>query len=288
MVRFLEHPADLSHALPRPTLRGDAGHDPHREYGGGGLGNADRGVGSERRERRAALDDARRCLTGQRRRGACYRESLRRPAAARQAGAGHSRPWRRHLSQWPERGGDELIPVRRSGGRNRRPRDTAVASVDPGTLPDAGGAQMRKLKIIEHISLDGVISPGGPGEYGDDYVNGGWTAPDRRPAGAAAVVEVQGTGFDLLLGRRTYDLWAAFWPKVKGGPFADGLNAARKYVATHRPESLGWGPVGDLGTDVMAGVRPGQTTDGPGPTLRGSFTLASPVPAPQLGQLGGS
>ena len=105
---------------------------------------------------------------------------------------------------------------------------------------------MRKLKIIEHISLDGVISPGGPGEYGDDYANGGWTAPYRNPAGAAAVAEAQGTGFDLLLGRRTYDLWAGFWPKVKGGPFADGLNAAKKYVATHRPESLGWGPVGDL------------------------------------------
>ena len=76
---------------------------------------------------------------------------------------------------------------------------------------------MRKLKIIEHVSLDGVISPGGPGEYGDDYANGGWTAPYRSPAGAAALAEAQGTGFDLLLGRRTYDLWADFWPTVKGG-----------------------------------------------------------------------
>jgi dihydrofolate reductase len=134
---------------------------------------------------------------------------------------------------------------------------------------------MRKLKIIEHISLDGVISPGGPGEYGDDYANGGWTAPYRSPAGAAAVVEAQGTGFDLLLGRRTYDLWADFWPKVKGGPFADGLNAARKYVATHRPESLGWGPVGDLGTDVMAGIRRVKSSDGPDLIVWGSSTLTS-------------
>src|SRR6266513_2097876 len=132
---FLEHPADLSHALPRPTLRDHAGHDSHREYGGGGLGNADRGVGSERRARRAALDDARGCLTAQRRGGASHRESIRRPAAARQAGAGHSRPWRRHLSQWPERGGDELIHVWRSGGRNRCPRDTGVGGVFPATLP---------------------------------------------------------------------------------------------------------------------------------------------------------
>ena len=91
---------------------------------------------------------------------------------------------------------------------------------------------MRKIKIIEHISLDGVISPGGPGEYGDDYANGGWTAPYRSPAGAAAIVDAQGTGFDLLLGRRTYDLWADYWPKVKGGPFAEGLNAAKKYVVS--------------------------------------------------------
>src|SRR2546426_11410789 len=148
----------------------------------------------------------------------------------------------------------------------------------PGTLPDAGGDEeerMRRLKIIEHISLDGVISPGGPGEYGDDYANGGWTAPYRSPAGAAAISEAQGTGFDMLLGRRTYDLWAGFWPKVKGGPFADGLNAARKYVVTHRPESLGWGPVGDLGTDVMAGVRRVKATDGPDLIVWGSSTLTS-------------
>src|SRR5258708_27481281 len=141
---------------------------------------------------------------------------------------------------------------------------------------------MRKLKILEHISLEGVISPGGPGEYGDDYANGGWTAPYRGPAGAAAVAEAQGTGFDLLLGRRTYDLWAGFWPKVKGGPFADGLNAARKYVATHRPESLGWGPVGDLGTDVMAGGCRRQTTDRPNLTLLGRLTPTAPLLCPGL------
>jgi dihydrofolate reductase len=134
---------------------------------------------------------------------------------------------------------------------------------------------MRKIKIIEHISLDGVISPGGPGEYGDEYANGGWTAPFRSPDGAAAVVEAQGTGFDLLLGRRTYDLWASFWPTVKGGPFADGLNAAKKYVATHRPESLEWGPLGDLGTDAIEGVRRVKSTDGPDLIVWGSSTLTS-------------
>jgi dihydrofolate reductase len=133
---------------------------------------------------------------------------------------------------------------------------------------------MRTIRIIEHISLDGVISPSAQGED-SDYANGAWTAPYRSPAGAAAVLEAQGTGFDLLLGRRTYDLWAGYWPKIKGGPFADGLNAARKYVATHRPESLGWGPVGDLGTDVMAGIRRVKSSEGPDLILWGSSTLTS-------------
>jgi dihydrofolate reductase len=61
-----------------------------------------------------------------------------------------------------------------------------------------------------------------------------------------AVAEAQGSSFDLLLGRRTYDIFAAYWPKAWNGPLANGLNAATKYVATHRPDSLGWGPVGDL------------------------------------------
>src|SRR5262249_4250403 len=95
------------------------------------------------------------------------------------------------------------------------------------------------------------------------------------PAGAEALAEAQGKGFDLLLGRRTYDLWASFWPKVKGGPFADSLNAATKYVATHRPDGLGWGPVGDLGADVMEGVRRLKSQDGPDLIVWGSATLTS-------------
>ncbi len=130
---------------------------------------------------------------------------------------------------------------------------------------------MRKIRIFEHISLDGVISP--PGDSA--FAAGGWSGPYRTPAGAAALAEVQGTGFDLLLGRHTYDLWSDFWPKIKGGPFADSLNAATKYVATHRPESLKWGPVGDLGADIMEGIRGLKSTDGPDLIVWGSSTLAS-------------
>jgi len=134
---------------------------------------------------------------------------------------------------------------------------------------------MRKIRIFEHASLDGVIQPGGPGEYADDFAHGGWTAPYRSPAGLAALLEVQGRTFDLLLGRRTYDLWAGFWPKAGSSPMADSLNAATKYVATHRPDSLGWGPVKDLGTDVMESVRGIKSKDGPDLVVWGSSTLTS-------------
>lgn len=134
---------------------------------------------------------------------------------------------------------------------------------------------MRKIRIFEHVSLDGAISPGARGEYSDDFAHGGWTAPYRSPDGAALVLEAQGPSFDLLLGRRTYDLWSGHWPKAGGNPMADGLNAATKYVATHRPETLAWGPVGDLGADAMAGIRRVKDQDGPDLIVWGSATLAS-------------
>ena len=130
---------------------------------------------------------------------------------------------------------------------------------------------MRKIRIMEHVSLDGVISP--PGD--SDFAQGGWSVPYRTPDGAAPLAERQGKSFDLLLGRRTYDQWAGFWPKVKDSPFAEGLNAATKYVATHRPENLEWGPVGNLGADVMEGIRDIKSKDGPDLVVWGSTTLTS-------------
>ncbi len=133
---------------------------------------------------------------------------------------------------------------------------------------------MRNIRIVEHISLDGIISPGGRNED-SDYSNGGWTAPYRTPAGAQAVAEAQGERFDLLLGRRTYDHWAEFWPTVKGGPFADRLNAATKFVATHRPDSLSWAPAESLGVDILESIRRIKSQDGPDLLVCGSSTLTS-------------
>src|SRR5512139_2832564 len=132
--------------------------------------------------------------------------------------------------------------------------------------------QMRKLKIIEHISLDGVIQVSG--EDGD-FPYGDWTAPYRTPAGRDIIIAAHGRGFDLLLGRRTYDIWSGFWPKAPSSPIADGLNAATKYIATHRPESLEWGPFEGLGPDIVEGIRRIKSKDGKDLVLSGSCTLTS-------------
>ena len=134
---------------------------------------------------------------------------------------------------------------------------------------------MRKIKIIEHISLDGVIqAPGGPEEdTGNGFKHGGWSAPHADPEGGKAIMEAQGDAFDLLLGRRTYDIFSGFWPKAPKSPMADSLNAARKYVATHNPKTLAWGPAEDLGADIVAGIRRIKEKSGPQLIVWGSSTL---------------
>ncbi|WP_257310334.1 dihydrofolate reductase family protein [Geothrix fuzhouensis] len=131
---------------------------------------------------------------------------------------------------------------------------------------------MRNLRIIEHISLDGVIQHSADG---GDFRHSEWTVPYRTPAGREAMLAAYGGSFDLLLGRRTYDLWSAYWPKAPGSPMADGLNAATKYVATHRPESLEWGPFQGLGPDLVGDLRRLKAQDGPNLILSGSSTLTS-------------
>lgn len=134
---------------------------------------------------------------------------------------------------------------------------------------------MRKIRIMEHISLDGVLDGEFQREDGEGFTQGGWTIPFRSPAGLEAVMEAQGSHFDLLLGRRTYDAWADFWPKAGNSPIANGINAATKYIATHRPDSLKWGPVKDLGVDILEGIRGVKSTDGPDLIVWGSSTLTS-------------
>lgn len=131
---------------------------------------------------------------------------------------------------------------------------------------------MRSLTIISHVSLDGVIqhSPDGT-----DFPYGDWTVPYRTPEGRDLVTAAHGETLDLVLGRRTYDLFSGFWPTAPSSPLTDRLNAATKYVATHRPESLEWGPSKGVGPDLADDVRRLRSEDGPGLVVLGSSTLTS-------------
>ena len=120
---------------------------------------------------------------------------------------------------------------------------------------------MRKLIVAEFISLDGVIqAPGGPEEDPNDgFSLGGWQVPYDDEAIGQAVMELFSQPFELLLGRRTYDIWARYWPRIGADspdhPIAGPFNSVPKHVATHRPESLDWNNSHPLGRDIIGAVR---------------------------------
>lgn len=130
---------------------------------------------------------------------------------------------------------------------------------------------MRKLKLIEHISLDGFIQTTDE----DGFPYGDWSAPYRSPEGLAVVLEIYGEKFDLLLGRKTYDIFSNFWPKAPKSPMSDRLNAATKFVITHNPQSVEWGPVKALNSNLVEDVRALKESSGRDLIMAGSSTLAS-------------
>ena len=117
---------------------------------------------------------------------------------------------------------------------------------------------MRKLIAAEHISLDGVIqAPGGPREDpSGGFRFGGWSVPYDDDAIGRAVQDLHAQPFELLLGRRTYDIWAAYWPNVPAGhTIADLFNSVPKHVATHRPDTLDWQNSHALEGDLADAIR---------------------------------
>jgi dihydrofolate reductase len=125
---------------------------------------------------------------------------------------------------------------------------------------------MRKLIVAEHISLDGVIQgPGGPDEDpSGDFRLGGWTAPYSDEGIGQAVQDLHSQPFELLLGRRTYDIWAAYWPRVQTGhAIGDLFNSVPKHVATHRSDTLDWQNSHPLEGDLAGAVGALKHQDGP-------------------------
>src|SRR5438046_10619934 len=99
---------------------------------------------------------------------------------------------------------------------------------------------MRKISVLEHITLDGVIQAGGgPDEdTSGGFAYGGWAAPFDDDAIGAAVKKMLDMPVDLLLGRKTFDIWAAFWPQH--GDIWPNVNTATKYVASNTMTSSEW------------------------------------------------
>jgi len=134
---------------------------------------------------------------------------------------------------------------------------------------------MRKIIVLEHISLDGVIqAPGGPDEdTSDGFAYGGWAAPyhDHDEAIETALNKMLNMPLDLLLGRKTFDIWAAFWPQ-----HADvwpGVNTATKYVASNTMTSHEWQPSVFLNGDIAEKVAKLKQEQGPDLHVWGSGNL---------------
>ena len=142
---------------------------------------------------------------------------------------------------------------------------------------------MRKIIAIHQVTLDGVIQgPGGPEEdKSGGFKHGGWAAPFVDDTFAEELRKLMATDFDLLLGRRTYEIWEAYWPyqdNYIAGPF----NKATKYVATDTLNELSWDRSERLSGDVAEVVRELKAGDGPEIHVWGSANLLQTLIAAEL------
>lgn len=132
---------------------------------------------------------------------------------------------------------------------------------------------MRKVIVLEHISIDGVIqAPGGPDEdTSGGFARGGWTGPYSDEILGTALKKQMNSPFDLLLGRKTFDIWAPYWPH-----HADGwpsVNTATKYVASNTMTSHEWQPSVFLNGDIAEKVARIKQQQGPDLHVWGSGNL---------------
>ena len=132
---------------------------------------------------------------------------------------------------------------------------------------------MRKLIVLEHISIDGVIQgPGGPEEdTSNGFAYGGWAGAYADEIGGTTLRKQMNKPFDLLLGRKTFDIWEPFWPK-----HADewpGVNTATKYIASNTRTSSEWKPSVFLNGDVAEKVAKIKQAQGPDLNVWGSGNL---------------
>jgi dihydrofolate reductase len=135
---------------------------------------------------------------------------------------------------------------------------------------------MSRIVVTNHVTLDGVMqAPAGPDEdTRGGFEHGGWAVPNNDAVMGRVLGEGMAQGGPLLLGRRTYQSFYAFWPHQKDNPFTEVLNAAQKYVAsTTLTEPLPWVNSTLFGGDVAAAVAELKEQPGPDIAVLGSGEL---------------
>jgi dihydrofolate reductase len=134
---------------------------------------------------------------------------------------------------------------------------------------------MRQLIVSTFLTLDGVMqAPGGPGE--DDsggFAHGGWSVNHWDERMARVMGEAVSMPFDLVLGRKTYDIFAAYWPHASDDAGARPFNDATKYVASRSHPTLEWSTSVLIEGDVAEGIAAIKEKDGPELQVHGSGDL---------------
>ena len=132
---------------------------------------------------------------------------------------------------------------------------------------------MRKINVLEFVSLDGVIqAPGGPEEdTSGAFAYGGWMGPHSDAVSGAAMRKQMNLQCDLLLGRKTFDIWAQFWPQH--GDMWPAVNTATKYVASNTLTSHEWQPSVFLNGDIAEKITKLTQQEGPDLHVYGSANL---------------
>ena len=143
---------------------------------------------------------------------------------------------------------------------------------------------MRKLTGAVFQSLDGVMqAPGGPEEDPtSDFRFGGWSFPFWDEGLEAPFGKVINADYDLLLGKRTYDIFSAFWPHNQDDPIGAKFQHINKYVLTHSDEPLTWENSHKLSGDAADAVAKLKQTEGRDLLIQGSSTLYAPLLAERL------
>jgi dihydrofolate reductase len=133
---------------------------------------------------------------------------------------------------------------------------------------------MRRRSVNTFMTLDGVMqAPGGPEEDpSDGFTHGGWSVEYWDDLMGEVMDEAVREPFDLLLGRKTYEIFAAYWPHAEG-TMADKLNSATKYVASRTLTDVDWANSELLEGDAAEAVRRLKAADGPEIQVHGSANL---------------